>query len=66
MYVSAHVYASASACVGMYGHQKMMLVLPECISVYHMSTVTIEERRGHGLPGLELQTIVNFPVGVGN
>lgn len=47
MYVSAHVYASASACVGVYGHQKTMLVLPECISVYHMSTVTIEKRRGH-------------------
>lgn len=50
MYVSAPVCASASACVGVCGHQKMMLVLPECISVYHMCTVTTEERRGLGLP----------------
>lgn len=37
---------SAGACVGLYGHQKMMFVLPECFSVYHMCTVITEERRG--------------------
>ena len=31
--MSALVCASAGACVGVYGHQKMMFVLPKCIYV---------------------------------